>query len=170
MWCAVKALVVVSTLACGCVLSPSPDADRSDANVNSAPAIRAVRADSVELEQYSTIVLQRGPSAGTLSVVVSDANVEDTLYVRIFVDYNRPDPTPPRSSCIATAGAVERVVTCAAEGICQVANIGQDPLPLLQVFVFDRDYDPDASPLFQGVASDGLSASQTFFLRCQEAQ
>lgn len=121
--------------------------------------------DQVELPQYSTVVVQSG---GALSIVVGDADLDDTLYVRIFVDYNHPDPTPPRAECIADARTATRTVMCRLEGVCQQSDIGRDPLPLLQLFVFDRAYDPNALPLYQGVAADGLSASQTFFLRCQE--
>lgn len=128
-----------------------------------------VRADLVEFPQYATLVFERGAKAGVLELNLSDANLEDTLYVRIFVDYDLPDPTPPRSTCIAAAHSGERSATCPMEDVCQQQNVGQTPPPLLQVFVFDRDYEPALPPLYQGVAPGGLSASQTFFLRCQEA-
>lgn len=152
----------------GCVIPPSLSADTTDAGANGAPTIVSVRADLVEFPQFATLVFERGNNAGELNLTLHDTDLDDTLYVRIFVNYNRPDPEPPRSTCPAGGGRVERTATCTMDNVCRTVDVGADPLPLLQVFVFDRPYEADLPPAFMGMAPGGLSSSQTFFLRCQE--
>lgn len=152
----------------GCVIPPSLSADTTDAGANSAPVIVSVRADLVEFPQYSTLVFERGANAGTLNLTLHDTDLDDTLFVRIFVDYFANNPKPPRSTCETAGRTVERTATCRMEGVCQAEDVGADPLPILQVFVFDRKYEQDLPPLYQGMAPGGLSSSMTFFLRCQE--
>ena len=152
----------------GCVIPPSLSADTTDAGANSAPAIVSVRADLVEFPQYSTLVFERGANAGNLNLTVHDTDLDDTLHVRIFVNYFASEPKPPRSTCEAAGHSVERTTTCTMNNVCQMADVGADPLPLLQVFVFDRDYVSDIPPAFMGMAPGGLSSSLTYFLRCQD--
>jgi hypothetical protein len=152
----------------GCVLPPSLSADTTDAGANAAPSIVSVRADLVEFPQFSTLVFERGANAGTLNLTLHDTDLDDTLFVRIFVNYFADNPKPPRSTCEAAGRTVDRSASCNMNGVCQTEDVGADPLPLLQVFVFDRKYEPDIPPLFQGIAPSGLSSSQTFFLRCQD--
>jgi hypothetical protein len=158
----------MSAMFTGCVIPPSLSVDTTDAGANSAPAIVSVRADLVEFPQFSTLVFERGNNAGALNLTLHDTDLDDTLYVKIYVNYNRPDPTPPRSTCQAAGRTVERTATCGMNGVCQTADVGADPLPIMQVFVFDREVLQDIPPLYQGMPPGGLSTSQTFFLRCQE--
>ena len=44
----------------GCVIPPSLSVDTTDAGANSAPAIISVRADSVELPEFSVVNFERG--------------------------------------------------------------------------------------------------------------
>ena len=152
----------------GCVIPPSLSVDTTDAGANSAPAIVSVRADLVEFPQFSTLVFEKGPSAGQLNVTLHDTDLDDILYVRIFVNYNHPDPVPARSECKAGGGHVERSCSAPMEGVCTTADIGANPLPIMQGFVFDREPQPDIPPRYQGLPPGGLSTSQTFFLRCQD--
>jgi hypothetical protein len=152
----------------GCVIPPSLSVDTTDAGANSAPAIVSVRADLVEFPQYSTLVFEKGNGAGQLNVTLHDTDLDDVLTVKIFVNYNHPDPTPARSECKAAGHSVERTCSASMETVCTSADIGANPLPIMQVFVFDRTIEPDISPPFQGMAADGLKTSQTFFLRCQD--
>jgi hypothetical protein len=158
-------LVVAAVLA-GCERAfPSP-VDTPDAAANSAPTIISVRADLVELPQYSVVVFE--PSASTLDLTLYDTDVADTLYVRIFVNYNIPNATPPRSTARATvSGSVVRAVTVSMNGVCTTTEIGADPLPVLQIYIFDREVLDIGEPLYQRVVPGGLYATQTFFLRCE---
>jgi hypothetical protein len=151
----------------GCAFPPSLSSERIDAAADSAPAIVSVRADLVEFPQFSTLVFEKGANAGQLNVTLHDTDLGDTLYVKIFVNYNRPDPTPARAECKTAGRTVERTASCAMDGVCQTADIGANPLPVMEVFVSDHDVEPDIPPLYQGLPIGWLSTSQTFFLRCQ---
>ena len=166
--------VARAVLACGfamfagCVIPPSLSADTVDAGANSAPAIVSVRADLVEFPQFSTLVFEKGNGAGQLNVTLHDTDLGDTLYVRIFVNYNRPDPTPARGQCETAGRTVERTCSAPMQSVCTTQDIGANPLPVMEVFVSDRDVEPTIQPPFQGLPQGGLSTSQTFFLRCQD--
>ncbi len=151
----------------GCVIPPSLSVDTADAGANSAPAIISVRADGVELPEYSTVNFEQG--LGTLNLVVHDTDLDNTLFCKVFVDYNNPDPTPPRANSQTAGTTVDRTCTLDLAGLCQTADINQTRL--MQVLVFDRMVlDTGEPPLYQAMAknSGGISTSRTYFLRCQE--
>src|SRR4051812_16833457 len=79
-------------LCAGCVIPPSLSVDNQDAGVNSPPAILAVRSDQQELPEGENVIFDQGPTAGKLNVQLIDTDVADTLFVRVFVDYNLADP------------------------------------------------------------------------------
>lgn len=112
-------------------------------------------------------MFETGANAGMLSVTVYDTDLDDTLFVSLFVNYNVPAPTPPRSTARASVtDSIIRTLSVSMEGACTTGEVGADPLPLLQVYVFDRQVLDNIEPLYQAMGPGGLSASQTFFLRC----
>jgi hypothetical protein len=163
---AVSALVLA--MFAGCAIPPSLSADLVDAGADSAPAIVSVRADLVEFPQFSTLVFEKGSGAGQLNVTLHDTDLGDTLYVKIFVNYNRPDPTPARGQCETAGRTVERTCSVNMQAVCTTQDIGANPLPVMEVFVSDLDVQAAIEPPFQGIPPGSLSTSQTFFLRCQE--
>ena len=156
-------LALVAMLA-GCVIPPSLSVDTTDAGANSAPAIVSVRADGVELPEYSTVNFEQG--VGTLNLVLHDTDLGDRLFGKIFIEYKATDPTPPRSNCQTAGTAVQKTCTLDLTGLCQNADIGQQRL--MQVLVFDREVLDTGEPLYQRMAPGGISTSRTYFLRCQE--
>jgi hypothetical protein len=153
----------------GCVIPPSLSVDTTDAGLNSPPSIISVRADGVELPEYSQVNFEKG--TGTLNLTVYDTDLGDTLYPKIFVDYTFKDPTPPRSTCTQAAGhTVIRSSTCDLAGLCQDADIGKTTPLKMQVLVFDRQVLDVGSPVYQAMPPGGLSTSRTFDLFCQAAQ
>ena len=151
----------------GCVIPPSLSVDKTDAGLNSAPAITSVRADNVELSEYDTVNFEKG--LGTLSLTVWDTDLDDTLFPRVFVDYTVDDATPPRSVCTKAAGTtVARSSTCDLIGLCTDADINKPRT--MQVLVFDRQPLEFGPPAFQAMPEGGLSTSRTFTLVCQPAQ
>jgi hypothetical protein len=151
-----------------CAVPPSLREDQPDAGVNAAPVITSVSNGAAqELVEPGPVTLDRG--RGTFSVTVRDANVEDTLNVRVYVDYNRPDPTPARASCRVAAGTTaSRSTTCDISGVCTTADVGQDRL--LWIEVFDRELLESGLPRFRALPAGGASSKWQFFMRCQEPQ
>ena len=160
---AIRSLVLAMMFA-GCVIPPSLSVDTTDAGLNSAPTIISVRAEGVELPEWKQINFAQGE--GTLNLIVYDTDLDDTLYPKIFVDYNIPDQTAPRSTCTPAAGGrVSRSSTCSLIGLCLTADLNQERT--MQVIVFDREIIEGQLPAYQAMPPGGLSTSRTFKLVCQ---
>jgi hypothetical protein len=157
-------VLALAMLFTGCVIPPSLSVDTTDAGLNSPPSIVSVRADGVELPEFSAVTFEKG--VGTLNLTVYDTDLDDTLYPKIFVDYTFQNPTPPRSNCTpAAGGSVMRSSTCDLAGLCQDADVEQEPP--MQLLVFDRQVLDVGTPVFQAMPPGGLSTSRTFTLICQ---
>ena len=165
-------LRVLLAFAGGCVFPPSLSVDTSDAGVDSPPAIVSVRSDLQELDQPGPVTFELGTPT-QLNLTLIDTDLADTLYVRVFVDYKDqvlgpgPDPTPPRSTCIAPAKTAQRTATCDLTGLCQTPDVGQTRG--MTIVVFDRPVVDTGAPLYQAFdpANPGLSTSRFYYLKCQ---
>lgn len=159
--------LAVSLLAGGCVLPPSLSSNQADAGENSPPAILSASSDLVQLVEPGPVSFAIGTSS-TLNVALRDADVTDTLYVRIFVDYNHPDQTPPRvPKCIAPpTGKPDRTAICPLSGLCET---GDATLTRgMTIVVFDREpLDDGTLPLYQAMPTGGLSTDRFYYLQCQ---
>src|SRR6185295_19556502 len=93
-------LLIVCAMLAACVIPPSLRVE-DDAGVNSPPAITSVIGSPDALAEPGPYFVPSGQMAGTLSVSVLDTDVNDTLYLRIFLDYNTPvgNRVPPRVVC-----------------------------------------------------------------------
>jgi hypothetical protein len=166
----VRAILASLPLA-GCVIPPSYDTAKADAQVNSPPMIFSVRSDLQELPEPGPVLFEQGVSS-QLNLTLIDTDIDDTLYVRVFVGYNDPvlgfgaDPTPARSTCIAaSAKTAQRTATCPLDGLCETQDVGQTRS--MTVVVFDRAVDDTMTPLYQHIDAPGLSTSRFFYLKCQ---
>ncbi len=146
------------------MIPPSLSVDNQDAGINSPPAILAVRSDQVELSQPGPVLFERGH--GTINVSLIDTDVEDTLFVRIFVDYSVAAPTAARSTCTATGDTANRSATCDISALCLPSDVGVERL--MTIYVFDRPLLDSGTPMFQAMAPGGLSTNRTYKLKCVE--
>lgn len=149
-----------------CVIPPSLSVDNQDAGVNSPPAIVGIRSDQQDLPEPGPVTFERG--RGTLNATLLDTDVDDSLFVRVFVDYTTMVPTPARSTCSVAGGTgPQRTLTCDIGGLCLPGDIGvtRD----MTVVVFDRQPLDAGTPRFQAMAPDGLKTSWFYHLHCQEA-
>jgi hypothetical protein len=107
-------------------------------------------------------------SPDPLTIDLLDTDVTDTLYVRIFVDYNNPDATPPRVTCPPTGAAktADRTITCPITGLCESKDVGGTHS--MSIVVFDRQpVDDGSQPLYQAMPIGGLSTDRFYYLNCQ---
>jgi hypothetical protein len=151
----------------GCVIPPSLTTEQ-DAGVNAPPAILAVSSDQQALSEPGPVLFNIGAAAGDLSVSLIDTDVLDTLYVRIFVDYNSPNRLDARSKCTAPPNMTPvRTATCPLNSLCFMEDIGVQRN--MTIMVFDRPPDDSGAgdPPFQAMSSGGLSTSRFYFLKCQ---
>jgi hypothetical protein len=164
----VLAVVAMSMLA-SCVIPPSLEVGE-DAGVNAPPAIVAVTSEQQALPEPGPVLFDKGRTAGTLTVSLLDVDVTDTLYVRIFVDYNQPDRLDARVRCPDSAtSTATRTVTCNLTTLCTDTDIGVQRN--MTIVVFDRKPLEDGSePAFQAMPPGGLSTSRFYFLKCQPGQ
>ena len=157
---------LLSLVAVSCVIPPPLSNQQQDAGVNSPPAITKVFGDQIELVEPGPETFARG--TGSLTISLRDTDLVDTLYVRIFVDYNNPDPTPPRATCQAgSSKAADRTAICDISGLCETADVGQTRD--MSIVVFDRQPQDTGSPLYQAMpqGSDGQSTDRFYHLKCQ---
>jgi hypothetical protein len=151
----------------GCILPPSLSTDDQDAGVNSPPSITAVRTDADNLFEPGPVSITR--NSGTINFDLLDTDVDDTLQVRVFIDYTIKTPTPVRAQCTAPpTGTPMRTVTCTASAICQPGDDGQTRN--LTAVVFDRLPLESGNPMFQAMPEGGLSTSRFFFVNCAGPQ
>ena len=163
--------MLLAVTAPGCVIPPSLSPENQDAGLNSPPAILTVTSDRQVLSEPGPLVFDMGATAGDLSLQLIDTDTQDSLYVRIFVDYNMPDRLDARARCEAGASSnAIRNVTCKLNSLCVTADLGV--LRNMTIMVFDRP--PLApgmgEPPFQAMPDGGMKSSVFYFLKCQPPQ
>lgn len=149
------------------MIPPSLSVESQDAGVNSPPAILALRSEQEELPEPGPVVAVRG--TGSLNATLLDTDLEDTLYVRVFVDYSITDPTAPRATCTApptTPPAPQRSVTCDLRALCTQDDVGSTRF--MNVAVFDRELLEAGTPPFQAMPPGGLTTSKSYLLQCED--
>jgi len=168
-------IVVATALLTGCP-PPPLSLDEPDAAPNSAPGITSVRNESGEefhigTEANSVIAGPASQSSMTLTVV--DSDIEDTLYVRGFLDYRVDAPSSALAVCNvgpSTPRSQSRTVTCSLAAYCTAADIPTSP-HRMDIVVSDRL--PDDSgvlvPPRYAVPPPGLQATRTYVIQCQES-
>ena len=156
----------MSVLVTGCIIPPSLSLDYQDAGIDSPPAITSVRSDNSELLEPGPVTFTYGEPS-TMNLTLLDTDVNDTLFVRIFVNYSADNPTAPRSFCQSASGnSPIRTATCDLQALCLQSDIGATPSPLMTVVVFDRVVLDTGKPAFQAMPPDGESTSRTYLLNC----
>ena len=154
----------------GCVIPPSLTTEQ-DAGVNSPPAILSVSSDQQVLPEPGPVEFDIGTTAGDLSVSLIDTDLLDTLYVRVFIDYNQPNRLDARSKCTAPPNMTPvRTATCPLNSLCTTEDTGVQRN--MTIVVFDRPPDDSGAgdPPFQAMPTGGLSTSRFYFLKCQPGQ
>lgn len=163
--CGAAVLRVLPVIFVGCVIPPSLGVEQQDAGVNSPPSIVSVRSDQTELPEPGPVDFEVG-SMSPLNLTLLDTDVNDKLYVRVFMDYTTKDPTAPRSTCTAASlGEATRTATCALQALCLTKDVGVPHL--MQVMVFDRQPLEAGTPVFQAMPADGLSTDRTYQVNCR---
>ncbi len=172
--CVVLRIVVSNlwmTMLVGCLIPPSLEVENQDASVNSPPAILGVTSDNQALSEPGPVLFDMGSTAGDISLSLIDTDTHDTLFVRIFVDYNSPNRLDARARCTAPPStSAGRTATCKLNSLCLMEDLGVQRN--MTIVVFDRDPLPpgDGDPPFQAMPAGGLSTSRFYFLKCQPPQ
>lgn len=158
--------ILAALLLIGCVIPPAIGLEAQDAGTNSPPAILSVTSDQQALPEPGPVSFNQGRTAGSLSVSLIDTDVRDTLYVRIFIDYNLPNRLDARVRCQAPPSMnATRSTTCILSTLCTDDDIGVQRH--MTIMVFDRPLlENGEDPPFQAMQPGGLATGRFYFLNC----
>jgi hypothetical protein len=159
--------VVTSVLFAGCIIPPSLSVSAEDAGIDSPPSITSARSDLLELVEPGPYLFPTAPDAQneTINLTLLDTDVDDALYVRIYVNYTVSAPTAPRSTCSAVSNSsAVRTTTCSLAALC----LPSDPagFQIMEIVVFDRQPLDVGAPMFKAIPAGGESTTRTFQLGC----
>ena len=144
--------VAVSAVAAGlsgaCLIPPDLEPATGDAGPSATPVI--LSAQPTEFDFPGPVVFERGDSR-ILSLEVEDGDRGDTLYVRLYIDYNRlptSAPTPYVEECqAAPIDSAVRLIECDTNTICNSVDTNQH---VLEAMVTDRPFILDSDPAAEG--------------------
>ena len=133
----------------GACVYPSPlELDTPDAGPSSVPLI--VSASPNEFAFPGVMTIDRGDQR-RLFLSLSDNDLDDTLHVRLYVDYGRPNEVSPLGECAAAATSEKtRVADCSISSLCTNVDPGDTNQRVLEAMVADREFLLDSSPLAAG--------------------
>jgi hypothetical protein len=159
-----------------CLIPPDLEPASQDAGSGSPPVI--LTAQPIEFAFPGPIVLTRG-DLRLLSLEVEDGDRSDTLFVKLYVDYNRPPanlPTPSFNECQAAPNdTATRNIECRVNSLCNPIDEADLGDHVLEAMVSDRpfisDADPEAfgQPPYRAVADpeQASSSNSSWVMRCQ---
>lgn len=149
---------LVSPVGLGCVLPADLEPAGADAGASSPPII--LSATPPEYAFPGPIVMSReNPPVMVLDAV--DNDVGDSLYVRLYIDYGRPDAQPAFGECQSgpdEAGSRERTIRCQTNALCNPIDPEDTSNHVLEAMIADRPFlalgDPgaDLQPDFRGLS------------------
>jgi len=135
-----------------CLIPPDLEPASQDAGSGSPPVIKS--AQPTEFAFPGPILLERGDTR-QLSLEVQDGDVNDTLFVQLYVDYNRlPSlaPTPAYAACQAAPNETAvRLISCDTGSLCNSIAPGSETIDhVLEAMVADRTFILDSDPQAEG--------------------
>ncbi len=167
MGCIVAAYGLMGT---GCILPISLEVETTDAGFSSPPIIDSAAAP---FEFPGPLQLVRDDVGAEISLTVLDNDLDDSLFVRLFVDYDPESGSGLATDCTAPpSGTRSRVVVCPTANICPQIDLGDTDSHALEAVVTDREFllgdDPDAvtQPPFRAFALDSGHAIRGWSITC----
>jgi hypothetical protein len=158
-------VLAVASSAASCVVPPPLQLDEPDAGANSPPTIISIRGDNaVEYQEQGVVALIRGQ--GSFTATLYDTDLDDTLYVRVFVNWTPENTVAANAACSATplpTPSATRTATCDLAGVCLPGAGANDQMI---VEVYDREPLDTGQPLHR--VTEGLRTNRTFTLSCSE--
>ena len=167
----VMTLALLLTVSAGCILLQDLEVESNDAGVSSPPVIESA---GTPFEFPGPFTLARDDVDSEISLTLLDNDTDDTLHVRLFLDYDIASGAFLVSDCTAPAsGTRERVVRCPADRICTPLDSADTSQHVLEVVVTDRDWltagspDAEAQPPLREIAPDANRIIRGWSMSCQ---
>jgi len=166
--------ILLSAGTAGCVVPPPLEIGGADAGSSANPAI--VRAAPNELAFPGVMTVDRGDQR-RLSLTLTDADLDDTLYVRIYVNYALPTQDSPKSDCSAPpSGELTRIADCSIASLCNQVDETDTSRQFVEAMVADRAFlsssDPRAEgqPPFRALPEDAAYSFRSWLMICSPPQ
>ena len=143
------AFALVLPLLGGCLFSPDLSVDEDEFTAPYPPVIFS-SADPFEFP--GPLLINRGETR-ILSVTVLDNDIDDTIFMRLYVDYTLENPLPALSECSAPSSEFEAriLTTCPMSAVCNLIPVGaDDELHILEALVSDSPFVTDSDPIAEG--------------------
>ncbi len=144
-------LSFVGGMQLACLIPPDLEPASQDAGSGAPPVI--LSAQPMEFAFPGPILLERGVERD-MTLEVSDSDIDDTLFVQLYVDYNRlptNQPTPAVASCqAAPTGTATRFMACPTQSLCNLIPTTDTGDHVLEAMVADRSFILDSDPQAQG--------------------
>jgi hypothetical protein len=144
-------LVAAAALAfggAGCFIPPDLSPESGDAGPSGTPII-VEGGPAPDFSFPGPIQLDHG-DARRISLILRDPDVDDVLYVRLYVDYVKPPlevPTPPWADCqAAPTDSALRIAECPTSALCTSIDAADQGNHVLEAMVSDRPFIPDSDP------------------------
>ena len=164
----------------GCVLPPDLKPEGPDAGPSSPPVIMS--ASPADFAFPGPINIDRA-GAQDITLDVEDNDLGDSIYVKLYRDYNREpvnQPTPALVDCGSPGPSTtkDRSIKCSTNSLCIGIEEGDQRLRVLEVMVADRpfidDSDPEAvgQPQYRALQDKGSAAFsfRDWSMRCGTPQ
>ena len=132
-----------------CVIPPPGDFAEGDAGPSSPPVFVSAAPAEFAFPGGTLFTLDRNDQR-RLALTLRDVDVDDTLYVRLYVDYGLPSQDAAKGDCQAVPSSEQiRVADCSVFSLC---NLVSDTEPhVLEGMVADLEFLSDSDP--QGVGT-----------------
>ena len=138
-------LFATPVLGSACIFPPELQVSANDAGPSSPPVITSA-GPAPDFLFPGPVILDRQDSR-TLSLTVRDNDVDDVIFVRLYIDYGLPNPEPAFAECQAAAtGEAARVVACPVNSLCNPIEDSDTGAHVLEAMVVDRAFLADSDP------------------------
>jgi len=134
----------------GCVIPVPLELENADAGPTAAPVILSASPDEFSFSNNGGIVLDVGDTR-RLGLTIRDPDRQDSLYIRIFVDYDPLNPSNFSSECMVPGPSDSeiRVADCTTSTICTSA-LADGKTHFMEAMVADREFLDVSDPRAEG--------------------
>jgi hypothetical protein len=159
-----RALVLVSVMVSACVIPIPAEVDQPDASPANSPPV--IVESNPSMPGFVDINISNPTDR---SITVKDNNIADTLYVRVFRDYQDAalgpliDASVPNDPVIGTA---TRIVQLPTNTWCNGATLGTDHV--FDVVVADRPFNPNPAvpPAYRALPPGAEFSIRSWVSKC----
>jgi hypothetical protein len=147
----------------GCVVPIPADVEQSDGGTNSAPVILSSTPSMPGFDPISVTMPQMR------SITVKDNDIGDTIYVRVFRDYQLGPQGPLNDQSVTNDpvnGTAIRVISLPTDTWCNAATLGDQHV--FDVMVADRPFDsnPATKPEYRALPPDAEYSIRSWVATC----